>query len=542
MPKYRLNFNNRVFEINSETDLGTEDFDKIVADLDNQTSKTRPPQHIQGKDLDISGTSEIPNISQIENNINRNLNIIKKELNQASEKWSFKNFFPEQYNPDKVNTAMDNIYSEYKKAEKQGLNLPKTPELESIIENYGDWSAFNITKPILSSDDTHIEKIKDIVERKAKKKSIPAELNKTIQKMVMPFDENINAYETEKQNISAMPEEQQFKTKAGKIIFKNEYLNQIESRQKEFKKQRDLINNVLNAYITELNKKLVNPTTDEIKKQYAVLSWANDLKKDEIKELQPKEKIDIQFAQDFFKTLTKEDVEKAGYKDEDLKEKLSKNWKQYLVDIGSVFNTPAFIINIALKGGSALEKRAKVESAFKRQTEPEKYQNEIEYWNNFEKNVADYKNLSDYEKNQLWEDKPSYIEINKNEFWNYINNPQLIKNSKNKIIQTQQEDEKIINDIIDNRIKSHLKIGDTSAVSIVEGIIDIIGYAKGMGLAKGALKGDWLEKKILDRLFTTAGITAKQAEKIFVKNLIDKSLRFGAKLGTNVIPTLLQQL
>jgi len=296
-------------------------------------SKTRPPQHIQGKDLDISGTSEIPNISQTENNINRNLNIIKKELNQASEKWSFKNFFPEQYNPDKVNTAMDNIYSEYKKAEKQGLNLPKTPELESIIENYGDWLAFNITKPILSSDDTHIEKIKDIVERKPIKQKLPQEIKNKFQGTIDIYNKNIADIEKQKSDIAKQPETAIYKITENnqeKQIKKNELLNILNKRQKDLTTENAKLNNDLNKYISSVQKDLENPTADVIKKQYAILASYKDKTEKELKELPELEKLDAVVAQDFLKSLTKEDREAAGIKETDVVELFKKNWKDYL--------------------------------------------------------------------------------------------------------------------------------------------------------------------------------------------------------------------
>ena len=134
MAKYKLNIGGQTYNLTTDRELNDNEFDIVVSDF------------VKNNNINIQGqTSKTDPIIQ---SLNKNVGVIKKELSDAGSKWSVFNLLPEQYNPDNVNKAVERIYKTYKNAEKQGLKLDVSPEVKSIIDNYGDWTAFNISKPI----------------------------------------------------------------------------------------------------------------------------------------------------------------------------------------------------------------------------------------------------------------------------------------------------------------------------------------------------------------------------------------------------------
>jgi hypothetical protein len=180
--------------------------DDILKSLDDKY-KPNNLQEVENLQNELLSRNKIVNQEPIIQSLNKNVDVIKNELKNAGDKWSVFNLLPEQYNPDNVNKAVERIYKTYKNAEKQGLNLNElvSPEVKSIIDNYGDWTAFNISKPILSTDSSHIEKISDIVERKPIKQKLPQEIKNKFQGTIDIYNKSIQDIEQQKNDINKRP-------------------------------------------------------------------------------------------------------------------------------------------------------------------------------------------------------------------------------------------------------------------------------------------------------------------------------------------------
>jgi hypothetical protein len=274
MAKYELNIGEQTYNLTTDRELNDNEFDIVVSDF------------VKNNNINIQGqTSKTDPIIQ---SLNKNVGVIKKELSDAGSKWSVFNLLPEQYNPDNVNKAVERIYKTYKNAEKQGLKLDVSPEVQSIIDNYGDWTHFNISKPILTTDNSHIQKISDIVERKPIKQKLPQEIKNKFKGTIDIYNKNIADIEKQKSDITKQPETSIYKITENnqeKQIKKNELLNILNKRQKDLTTENAKLNNDLNKYISSVQKDLENPTADVIKKQYAILASYKDKTEKELKDL-----------------------------------------------------------------------------------------------------------------------------------------------------------------------------------------------------------------------------------------------------------------